>query len=46
MALRIFASVDDILGGGRSKEEASGITSQVKKDIELSGFVACPEKSH
>ena len=31
--------------GGRSKEEAFRISSQVKKDLELSGFVACPEKS-
>ena len=46
IAIRIFAFVDDILGGGRSNEEASRISSQVKKDIELSGFVACPEKSH
>ena len=46
MAIRIFAFVDDILGGGRSKEEASRISCQVKKDLELSGFVACPEKSH
>ena len=46
MAIRIFAFVDDILGGGRSKEEASRISSQVKKDLELSGFVACPKKSY
>ena len=46
MAKRIFAVVDDILGGGRSKEEAFRISCQVKKDLELSGFVACPEKSH
>ena len=46
MAIRIFTFVDDILGGGRSKDEASRISSQVKKDLELSGFVTCPEKSH
>ena len=45
MAIRIFAFVDDIMGGGRSKEEAFRIPCQVKKDLELSGFVACPEKS-
>ena len=46
MAIRIFTFVNDILGGGRFKEEASRISSQVKKDLELSGFVACPGKSH
>ena len=46
MAIRIFGFVDDIQGGGRSKEEASRISSQVKKDLELNGFVARPEKSH
>ena len=29
-----------------SNEEASRKSSQVKKDLELSGFVACPGKSH
>ena len=38
MAIRIFAFVDDILGGGRSKEEASRISSQVKKDLEFTLF--------
>ena len=46
MTIRIFAFVDDILGGRRSKEEASRISSQVRKDLELSGFVASPGKSH
>ena len=46
MAIRIFAFVDDTLGGERSKQEAFRISCQVKKDLELSGFVACPEKSH
>ena len=46
MAIRIFAFVDDFLGGrGRSKEEAPEILAQEKGDFERSGFVFCTEKN-
>ena len=44
MAIRIFSSVDDFLGGGKSKEEAAESLAQVKGDLECSGFIVCPEK--
>ena len=44
MAIRIFAFVDDFLGGAKSKEETAETLAQVEGDLERSGFIVCPEK--
>ena len=44
-AFQIFAFVDGFLGGRKSKEEAAEISTQLKGDLQCSGFVGFPEKS-
>ena len=46
LAIRIFAVIDDILGGGRSFNDAVAISNFVKSQLEESGFVINTEKSH
>ena len=46
LAIRIFAFIDDILGGGRSFNDAVAISNFVKSQLEESGFVINTEKSH
>ena len=46
LAIRIFAFIDDILGGGRSLNDAVAISNFVKSQLEESGFVINTEKSH
>ena len=46
LAIRIFAFIDDILGGGRSFNDAVAISNFVKNQLEESGFVINTEKSH
>ena len=45
-AIRIFAFIDDIFGGGRSFNDAVAISNFVKSQLEESGFVINTEKSH
>ena len=46
LAIRIFAFIDDILGGGRFFNDAVAISNFVKSQLEESGFVINTEKSH
>ena len=46
LAIRIFPFIDDILGGGRSFNDAVAISNFVKSQLEESGFVINTEKSH
>ena len=46
LAIRIFAFIDDILGGGRSFNNALAISNFIKRQLEESGFVINIEKSH
>ena len=45
MDIRIFAFVDDFLGGAKSREEAAETSAQVKGDLKRSGFIVSPEKT-
>ena len=46
LAIRIFAFIDDILGGRRSFNDALAISNFIKSQLEESGFVLNIEKSH
>ena len=46
LAIRIFAFIDDILGGGRSFNDALAISNFIKSQLEESGFVINIEKCH
>ena len=46
LAIRIFAFIDDILGGGRSFNDVLAISNFIKRQLEESGFVMNIEKPH
>ena len=45
LAIRIFAFIDDVFGGGSSFKEALNFSNIVRRDLLKSGFVAHPIKS-
>ena len=43
--IRIFSFIDDFFGGASAFHQTAIIAAKVKKDLELSGFVANVKKS-